>query len=310
LASATLLFDVDTGIDDALALLFALGRPDVEIAGIGVVAGNVPVEVGTENTLRVLHLKDRPDVPVARGCDRPLVQPLRNATEVHGDDGLGNTGLPPSGWSPTGEHAVDQLVRLARSRPGEITLVAVGPLTNVAVALLKEPALPRLLKNVVVMGGAFAEPGNVTATAEFNIWVDPEAARRVFEAGFDLTAVPLDATMRAFLTETHLDSLGAGPVPAFVRAVARSYLEVYYRHGRPGAAMHDPLAAAIAVDPTLIQEGAKLAVTVETRGDWTRGMTIGDRRPGERANAPPGRATICFAADVPRFFDQFLRALR
>lgn len=305
----TLLFDVDTGIDDALALLFALGRPGVEVAGIGVVCGNVPVDVGVENTLKVVALKGRGEVPVARGCERPLLQTYRPAGPVHGDDGLGNAGLPPSGLAPTSEHAVDQLARLARERPGEITLVAVGPLTNVAVATLKEPALPRLLQEVVVMGGAFAAPGNVTATAEFNVWADPEAARIVFEAGFNLTVVPLDATMRALLTEDHLARLDGGPVPRFVRSVVRHYLGVYADHGHLGAAMHDPLAAAIAVDPSLIREAADFPLTVETAGVWTRGMTVADRRAGSHADTPPGRARICFAADNERFFEAFLSAL-
>jgi purine nucleosidase len=290
-----LLFDVDTGVDDALALLLALGHPAAEIVGIGTVAGNVEVDQCTENSLKVLERAGRADIPVARGCGRPLVQPLQTA----------------SGLAPSGEHAVDQLIRLASAQPGEITLVAVGPLTNVAVALMRQPALPRLLKQVVVMGGAFAHPGNSSATAEFNIWVDPEAARMVFEAGFALTVVPLDATMQALLDDGHLAALGDGPKAGFVRAITADYMALYARRrGRRAAAMHDPLATAIALDPTLMTDAPSLPVTVETAGAWTRGMTVADRRPGERDDAPPGRATVCLAADVPRFFDLFLSALR
>lgn len=306
-----LLFDVDTGVDDALALLLALGHPAAEIVGIGTVAGNVEVDQCTENSLKVLKLAGRVDIPVARGCSRPLVQPLRTAAYVHGNDGLGGAGLPASGLAPSGEHAVDQLIRLASAQPGEITLVAVGPLTNVAVALMRQPALPRLLKQVVVMGGAFAHPGNSSATAEFNIWVDPEAARMVFEAGFALTVVPLDATMQALLDDGHLAALGDGPKAGFVRAITTDYMALYARRrGRRAAAMHDPLATAIALDPTLMTDAPSLPVTVETAGAWTRGMTVADRRPGARDDAPPGRATVCLAADVPRFFDLFLSALR
>src|SRR5947209_17261598 len=143
MASVKLLFDVDTGVDDSLALLLALGRPDVEIVGIGTVAGNVEIEKTTANSLKVVELRERGDVPVARGCSRPLVQPLFTAAHVHGNDGLGNTGLPAARLQTTGEHAVDQMIRLAESQPGEITLVAVGPLTNVAVALARPPELPR-----------------------------------------------------------------------------------------------------------------------------------------------------------------------
>lgn len=307
----SLIFDVDTGVDDALALLYALGRPEVEVAGIGVVAGNVEIDKCVENTLRVLRLKDRADIPVARGCERPLLQPLHTAAYVHGDDGLGGAALPPADRAPSGEHAADQLIRLAATRPGELTLVALGPLTNVALALLRRPDLPRLLKAVVLMGGAFAYPGNTSPTAEFNIWVDPEAARLVFEAGFPLTVVPLDATMGALLDEGHLAQLDDGPVARFVRDVTRSYMDLSERRrGRRAAAMHDPLATAIALDPSLMADAPTIPVTVETAGVWTRGMTIGDRRPGQREDAPSGRAVVCFAADAPRFFADFLPALR
>jgi purine nucleosidase len=306
-----LLFDVDTGVDDALALLLALGHPDAEIVGVGSVAGNVEVDKCTQNSLKVLELAGRGDIPVARGCDRPLVQPLHTAAFVHGSDGLGGSNLPPASLSPTGEHAVDQIIRLAAEQPGEITLLAVGPMTNVAVALMRRPDLPTLVKQVVIMGGAFAHPGNSSPTAEFNIWVDPEAAKMVFEAGFALTVVPLDATMTAMLEDEHLASLGDGRKAAFARDLTNDYMALYARRrGRRAAAMHDPLATAIALDPTLMTDAPTLPVTVETAGQWTRGMTVADRRFGERDDAPPGRATVCLAADVPRFFDAFLTALR
>lgn len=308
---ARLLFDVDTGVDDALALLLALGSPDVEVLGIGTVGGNVEVEKATANSVRVLELVGRADVPVASGCARPLAQPLATAAHVHGDDGLGGVGLPPPAIAPSGEHAVDQIVRLAAMQPGEVTLVALGPLTNVAVALLRQPELPRLLKALVVMGGAFGHAGNQTAIAEFNIWVDPEAARLVFEAGFATTIVPLDATMQTMLTDQHLEALGGGKVGTFARELTRDYMELYARRrGVRAAAMHDPLATGIAIDPTLMAESRAIPVTVETAGHWTRGMTVGDRRFGERADSPPGRATVCFSPEADRFFDMFVGALR
>ncbi|HZQ98224.1 MAG TPA: nucleoside hydrolase [Chloroflexota bacterium] len=308
---ARLLFDVDTGVDDALALLLALGTPGTQVLGVGTVAGNVELTKCTHNTLRVLELAGRADVPVAAGCVRPLVQPLATAAHVHGDDGLGGVALPLPTAQATGEHAVDQIVRLARANAGQLTLIALGPLTNVAVALQREPDLPRLVKELVLMGGAFARAGNMSATAEFNVWVDPEAARSVFEAGFRTTIVPLDATMQAMLLDEHLDRLGGGQVARFVRDVTRDYMELYLRrYGRRAAAMHDPLATAVALDPSLAADAPELPVTVETRGEWTRGMTVADRRLGERPDSPPGRGRVVFRADADRFFEAFLDALR
>jgi purine nucleosidase len=307
----TLVFDVDTGVDDALALLFAFGQPDVEIAGIGTVAGNVGVERATENTLKVLKLIGRTEVPVARGCDRPLVQPARPAEAVHGTDGLGESGYPLSGLCPSGEHAIDQLIRVAEARRREVTLVALGPLTNVAAAVVRKPELTQLLRDVVVMGGAFVHPGNMTPLAEFNIHSDPEAARIVFEAGFTLTVVPLDATMQVLLDEDHLASLGDGQVPEFVRRVTAGYLDYVERaRGRRASPMHDPLAAAIALDPSLILDGPQYPVSVETEGSWGRGMTVADRRAAHHDDSPAALATVVLRPDAEAFMERFLSTLR
>lgn len=304
-----LLFDVDTGVDDAMALLLALRHPAAEVVGIGTVAGNVELDKCTENSLKIITLTARLDVPVARGCDRPLVAPLQTASYAHGNDGLGGSDLPPSGLSSSGEHAVDQILRLATSRPGEITLVAVGPLTNVAVALMRQPELPRLLKKVIIMGGAFAHPGNTSPLAEFNIAVDPEAARMVFEGGFDLTVVPLDATMQVLLGEEHLARLDNGPIATFIRAITRHSMDrSQQRRGQRVAALHDPLATAIALDESLMIDAPHLPVTVETGGLWTRGQTIADRRRGDYSDIPPGRAKVCFRPDAERFFEMLITA--
>ena len=306
-----LLFDVDTGIDDALAILLALGSPGVETVGIGTVAGNVDVDKGTMNTLRVLEVAGRMDIPVYRGCERPLIQRLYDASDVHGDDGMGNSGLPIPVTAASTIHAVDNMIRVARERPGEITLVALGPLTNVAMALRLEPRLPSLIRRLVIMGGAYAHPGNMSGLAEFNIWVDPDAAKAVFESEFDTTVVPLDATMQVLLTEDHLKSVGDGVLARFARSITREYMDLYEkRRGVRASAMHDPLATAIAIDPSVVLDGQKLPVTVEVDGTWTRGMTIADRRPGApRDNAPIGRALVCFKPDAARFFDMLLAGI-
>lgn len=307
-----LVMDVDTGIDDALAMLLALRLPSADVLAIGTVAGNIEAEQAALNTLKVLAVVEA-RIPVAVGLNKPLLRPLAIAPEVHGADGLGDARLPEPAGRPSGEHAVDQLVRLAHERPGEITLFASGPLSNVAAALLREPALPRLLKEVVIMGGAAAAPGNVSAVAEANIWHDPEAARLVFEAPWPLTMVGLDVTMRTFLRPPELARLQASPAPVarFVCAILPFYWQRYTRlYGREGCALHDPLALAIALDPTLVTEMAALEVYVETQSALTLGMTVADRR----VLTAPGRArpdhpiNVPLAVDSDRFIDEMVRA--
>lgn len=192
--------DCDPGIDDAVALAYLAARPEVEIVGIGAVFGNNAVDVTAQNALRLLDLYDRPDVPVAVGATRPLVQEPRLAGHVHGGNGLGDVKLPDPVRAPVPETAAELLVRLVRENPGEIDVLAVGPLTNLALALGLEPRLPALVRRLVVMGGAVEVPGNVSSHAEANIANDPEAAEAVFAAGFDLDIVALDITMRTVAT--------------------------------------------------------------------------------------------------------------
>jgi purine nucleosidase len=274
-----LIIDCDTGVDDSLALLYLASRPDVELVAIGSVHGNVPTEVGAANTIHVLEVAGRADVPVAVGAARPMAQELETSEFVHGHDGLGGAAQAPQG-RPTGETAVEQLVRLARAHPGELSLLAVGPFTNVGLALLIEPELPRLLRQVTVMGGAFDVPGNVTGRAEANIWHDPEAARLVFGAGWPLRAVGLDVTMRTLLRAPELDRLAATdtPVARFCTAVLDHYSTFYEKVlGERACALHDPLAALLALDPELAT-WEHLPVDVELRGELTRGDTVIDRR--------------------------------
>lgn len=280
--------DVDTGCDDAVALLLALNSPELEVIAIGTTHGNVEAELGALNTLRVLERVGRADIPVAVGAAAPLNQPLATARWVHGEDGLGNLNLPPPAGRPTGEHAADQVVRLARQYPGEITLIALGPLTNLALALASEPRLPELVREVIVMGGSAFYGGNLTAWAEANIGHDPEAAAAVFAAAWPVTMVGLDVTMRAWFTREMHAELGRCPRPAAQLAyqVLRHYLDFYDSfYGRGGCAQHDALAVAVAIDPTLVK-APLLPVHVETRGVHTRGMTVVDHR-GHLADRAP-----------------------
>lgn len=313
MAKELLVLDVDTGIDDALALILAARSPEAEVLAVGTVAGNIGAEQAGRNTLTVLDALGA-TIPVAVGLDRGLLRPSSVAPSVHGHDGLGDAGLPASSQALSGEHAVDQLIRLAHERPGQITLVATGPLSNVAAALIREPALAQLLKRVVVMGGAVGVPGNVTAVAEANIWHDPEAAQLVLTAGWPLTLVALDVTMTTFLRRAELDRLRASerPVARLVSAISPVYSAFYQRMtGQEGYALHDPLAVAIALDPGLVAAAVDLDVQVETHSELTLGMTVADRRTllGPGYPQPQRPVSIPLAVDGARFLDRLMDAL-
>jgi inosine-uridine nucleoside N-ribohydrolase len=293
--SATrILLDCDPGHDDAIALLLALASPEVELLGVTTVAGNQTLEKTTANAIRVLELVGRGDVPVAAGAERPLVREPRVAANVHGETGLDGPDLPPAKARPEGEHAVD----FVAGRIGGATLVATGPLTNVALLLARHPrARP---ERIVLMGGAIAE-GNVTPAAEFNIWADPEAAARVFASGIDLTMVGLDVTHKALLTSDRAEQLrGSGRVGRVVAELLDFY-GVFHRevYGFDGSPIHDAVAVAQVIDPTLL-ETRELNVQIETASELCRGRTVVDlwRRTGLEPNAH-----VAVEIDSQRFLD-------
>ena len=318
-ARTPLLLDVDTGIDDALGLLYACAAPEAHILGVTTVSGNVDLRRATRNTRAVLALAGRPDVAVWPGCDRPLMRAIQDASAVHGDSGLGHAVLPEPAAASDAPDAVDRIVAAARAHAGELVLVATGPLTNIAVALMRQPELPTLLKRLVLMGGAFKEAGNVTPAAEFNIWHDPEAARIVFDRfGGDgaapLVAVGLDVTRQTVLLPGHLAELarrceGAPHAPAllgFLTDSTRHYFEfIEAREGRRYFVMHDPLAIAAAIDPTLIDTTA-VAVGVEIAGTLTQGMTVADWRGVWRR---PPNAQVATAVRAERMIGEFVAAM-
>ena len=290
-AKIKVIIDVDTGIDDALALLHACASPEAEILGVTTLSGNVGLANATRNTRAVLALAGRTDIPVWAGAAQPILREAEDASYVHGGSGLGQAQLPPPAPASDARHAVDQILALAKAHQGEIVLVPTGPLTNVAAALLREPGLAKWLKRVVLMGGAFKGGGNTTPAAEFNIWHDPEAARIVFrafgeEGAAPLVAVGLDVTRKAQLLPEHLAALkqrvantARGPaLMRFLEEATRDYFEfMERREGRAFFIMHDPLALAAALDPSLITT-QRVAVDVETTGALTRGMTVADWR--------------------------------
>ncbi len=308
-----ILLDCDTGIDDALAIFYLArlvrdGR--AELAAAGTVFGNVDPGTSALNTLRVLECAGLDGIPVAVGAARPLAGEADYGHEFHGRDGLGNTNRPAPAGRPAGLSAPEQLVRLARQRPGELTLLAVGPLTNLGIALLLEPELPGLIRQVVIMGGALDHPGNVTSHAEANIWHDPEAAELALAASWPVTLVPLDATHPAAVDGAWLDRLAAGTsdTARFASAMLEFYADAYTATlGQRGVVPHDALAAALAVEPSLGQYTER-PVHIELRGELMRGATVWDRRAvaGETARPPVRVAT---GANVPAFHDLLLASL-
>ena len=298
------LMDTDPGIDDAIAILLALASPEVEVRGITVVHGNVPVEAGTLNAFKVLDLAGRRDVPVVRGAATPLLRPPRHAELVHGADGLAGLFPPPEDAHP---HAGDAAAFIAATldRADEpVTLVALGPLTNVAIALTATPDVREKLERLVIMGGAIRREGNVTPAAEFNIFADPEAAAIVLRAGVPITLVPLDVTMQAIFPGDALDRLAGsdvlveravGELGLFVTRVYREY------YGIDGFALHDPLAVGVALDPTLVRT-EELWVDVETRGDLTAGTTVADFWHIPEPWGEPN-ASVALDVDADRFLE-------
>jgi purine nucleosidase len=310
-APTRVVIDCDTGVDDAMAVLYGLLAPEVEVVGLTCCWGNIWVETATANTLRLLEIVGRPEIPVAMGARKPLLGPIWDLSHgVHGADGQGNTGLPPPTLRPVAESAAELIVRLAHEHPGQLTLVPVAPLTNVALALALDPSIVHLYREVVLMGGNFLVPGNSAKWAEANVWHDPEAAQAVFEAGWPITAVGLDVTLKTWLTEDRLNGLAASGTPAaqHLARISRYYLDRYaVRRGRRECSMHDALALAIAADRGLATHAPLARVDVELTGTHTRGMTVADLRvyaPKENANAH-----VVLEADSARFLDRWMEVI-
>ncbi len=314
---APVLIDADPGIDDALALLLAFRSPEWRVEGVTTVAGNVPVEVGTANVGRILGVV-RPSRPplVAVGAGGPLSRPLVTATRFHGEDGLGGLaalrgadGCPCFPAVPLVRHpgdAADLLIRFARRWREELIVVTLGPLTNLALALERDAEALRSVRAIVTMGGSVAEGGNVTAAAEYNVFVDPEAAARVLAAGLPLTLVPLDVTHRVVWPATRVERLAHASDPAarFAHALAQRGLGLARGSGEEGITMHDPLAVAVALDSSLV-EAPELPVAVETAGVLTRGVTIADRRRRPAARTGSGSCRVALRVDARRFLDLY-----
>jgi len=305
-----LLPDVDTGIDDALALFFlseAQKKDQLEIPGCTTVGGNAEVVQTSRNTLKIWEMAGT-KIPVASGAQSPLLSSLNTAPLVHGDDGLGNTFLPAPKESVSEESAVEMILRLSHQHANELTLLTTAPLTNLAVALLHDPTLAGRIQNLVCMGGAVFS-GNVSAVAEANIYNDPEAARIVFRSGIETTMIGLDVTHKVYWEESDLQPLeDAGNERAdFLLQIIRFISEAYEKLTEwRRCVLHDPLAAAVCMYPDLVKT-EKCYVDVEMRGELTRGMTVVDRR--GRTPLGKGNMNVAVEVDAERFKTMLMNSL-
>ena len=273
-----IIIDTDPGQDDAVAILVALASPEIEVLAITAVAGNVPLALTARNARVVCELAGRPEVPVHAGCDRPLARALVTAEHVHGKTGLDGADLPDPTMPLSDIHAVDAIVEhLRREPPGTVTLCPLGPLTNVAAALARAPDIAGRIARIVMMGGAYFEVGNVTPAAEFNVYVDPEAARAVLASGVPTTVVPLDCTHKALTTRARNAAFAEAGRVGRVVAGWTGFFERFDRekYGSEGAPLHDPCVIAWLLRPDLFT-GRKVNVEVEVESPLTRGMTVAD----------------------------------
>ncbi len=273
-----IILDIDPGIDDAMAVLLATQSPELQIEAITVVSGNVIVDLGAVNALKLVELAERPDIIVAKGAKYPLQRKLITAESVHGKNGMGDIELPAPTKKLDPRHAVEVILDIVDANPGAITLVPVGPLTNIALALLQDPTLPEKVPEIILMGGSVIG-GNASPAAEANIYNDPEAAKIVFNSGIPITMVGLGATSQAKLERRHLPQLSrsGSPIGKFVADVADFYIGFSEMLGFEGSDLHDPLAVGMAFDKTFAKKIWPMHIDVETKGELTYGETVANR---------------------------------
>lgn len=307
-----LILDADTGVDDALAIILACRSPELDLRAITAVSGNVHVDKTSVNALKVLEVLGVSRIPVAKGASKPLLRDLEISEDFHGKDGLGDSHLDPPKLQLDKRHAVDLLIEETATNPKSITVVATGPLTNIATVILREPQFVQNVRELVMMGGAYGVTtygcGNANPAAEFNIYVDPEAASIVFKSGIPLTAVGLDVTTDPTSRLTRelyqkIEQTGSPPAK-FAALITKQLMSKYgFIH------LHDPMAVAVAADPSLVTT-KKYHVEIETKSDLTRGQTVTDRRhwlPESYRKTP--NTNVCTSIDGERFVEMFMNRI-
>lgn len=301
-----IIIDTDPGIDDALAIILALASPEeVTLEGLTTVHGNCNVNQGTINALSILELSQASHIPVAKGCSLPLVQPSLLAPETHGDEGIGYAHLPAPITAPVKQHAVNFLIDKVLESPGEITIVPIGPLTNIALAIRLEPRFAEAVKELVIMGGAIRHEGNTTPLAEFNTYVDPHAAHIVYHAGIPITLVPLDVTYDCILTPSDINRLQEmnSPLAKFIVDATRFYVEFHDEYQKiDGCVINDPLALALVFAPQLV-DTQSLYVDVDISGGVSMGKTFADFYNMENK---PSNMNVALQVNARNFIELFL----
>jgi len=303
------IIDTDPGIDDSMAILFAFTSAELQVEALSTIYGNSGTTTTTQNALRLVELAGRPDVPVARGAEKPLLRPFTGeGWRVHGRNGLGEIDFPAPEGQPDTRRGAQLITDMVMARPGEMTVIALGPLTNLALAFSLEPRIAENVKEVVLMGGAANASGNASAVAEANIRNDPEAAHIVFNAPWEVTMVGLDVTRQSIMTPAYLEELRAAgnPYTDFIAQIVPHYINFYEEYvGINGFHVHDSSAIAYVIDPTLF-ERKKVPVDVEIYSPTNFGLTAVDwrKRPGKEANV-----NVCVDVDSERFLDLYKQRL-
>lgn len=304
-----IIIDTDPGVDDALTFLLALASPEIQLEALTTVQGNVSLEKATRNALSVLEMVNATHIPVARGCSHPLVKsPHASGEAVHGSSGMGHTDLPDPTSSVVDSHAIDYLIERFLSEPKQISLFAIGPLTNVALAIRKEPRIVDAIKEMVIMGGAIRAGGNVSPLAEFNIHEDPHAAHVIFHSGIPITLIPLDVTYQCLLTGDDIERLNKidSPIARFVRDATAQYMEFYLKYeGFRGCALHDPLTLAAVIAPELLTLEEHY-VSVDISGGVSTGKTYADFM---KVSKKPANMKVALGVRGREFVELFLERM-
>jgi purine nucleosidase len=304
-----IIIDTDPGVDDALTFLLAQASPEIKLEALTTVHGNTTVENTTRNALAVLELVKASYIPVAKGTSLPLLVPLHKSSgDVHGQSGIGNSNLPEPKSKPIDLHGVDYLIERVLAEPGQITIFPIGPMTNIALAMRKEPRFAQAVKELVIMGGAIRSGGNITPAAEFNIHADPHAAHIVFHSGIPMTLIPLDVTYKCLLTTEDVDRLNRipSPIARFVRDAISVYMDFYKQYeGFNGCALHDPLTLATILAPELFTFEDHY-VDVDISGGISMGKTLADLM---KVSKKPANAKVALDVRGRDFIELFLERM-